>query len=120
MSTILTSKIITIILICSDHSMTQCLVYAAYAKPLGSVCHSLVDLSSNKMEDMLLGMCFMAPKCDLTKHVTCHRYMPQMRYDGSLEAVPITRNKGYFKVYSSMFDGNKSDTYMRRKLVNSI
>ena len=30
-----------------------------------------------------------------------------------IEPVRTKREKGYYKVYSSMFDGNSSDTYMR-------
>lgn len=111
---------------CSDHSMTRCMVYGANAIPMGSICHSTAD---NPPNNLLLGMCFMAPVCNTSQHVTCHRYKPKyvannhnveayttsadMKSSIMFEAVPILRNRGYYRLYSSMFDGNKSDTYMR-------
>eukprot|EP01035_Chromulina_nebulosa_P017682 gene17682-23272_t len=53
----------------SDHSFGRCLVYGINLHPMGSVCLSQV---SNPPSDLLVGMCFSAPECDLNKRVTCH------------------------------------------------
>lgn len=53
----------------------------------------------------------MSKQCDIHKHVTCHRYKAAREGD-RLVAAPISKDRGHYKVYSSMFDGNKSDTYI--------
>jgi hypothetical protein len=94
------------------------MLYAAYATPIGAVCHSTV----NKVfipKNIKVGMCFMSPNCEIDEQVTCHRYKAanEIEAQGIENKIhkPI-RNiniNGYYRVYSSMFDGNISDTYMR-------
>lgn len=73
--------------------------------------------------DLKLGMCFMLPHCDVNEQITCHRHKPEP-IDASIRPSASTRDhltrykpvrthsdRGYYRVYSSMFDGVKSDTY---------
>lgn len=61
--------------------------------------------------DLRLGMCFMAKQCDIHKHVTCHRYKAEL-VSNELQVIPISQDRGHYKVYSSMYDGVKADTYL--------
>ena len=122
----------------SDHSMTRCLLYGAWATPVSVVCHSFVepssthsvaDASTDKRKEAKLidiygrtvrtGMCFSTPFCNTSSHITCHRYQAKHRQLSiDLKAVDLSfdvvRVKGYesnnFK-YSSGFDGNITDNY---------
>ena len=59
----------------SDHVMGRCLLYGADAVYANVACESLVPLETVPPH-IPLGMCFMAKECDVTRHVTCHRYLP--------------------------------------------
>ncbi len=71
----------------------------------------------------------MAIECKTDQHVTCHRYKPSLRPESHtdqhaalmnkpsniLDDIFVdyaVKNKRKFPVYSSMFDGIKTDTYM--------
>mmetsp|Transcript_609 Transcript_609/g.529 ORF Transcript_609/g.529 Transcript_609/m.529 type:complete len:103 (-) Transcript_609:154-462(-) len=93
----------------SDHSFGRCLVYGINLHPMGSVCLSQV---SNPPSDVLVGMCFSAPECDLNKRVTCHRYKTSYDSNGNLISLRTSKNHGHYKGYSSIFDGNISDSFV--------
>jgi hypothetical protein len=111
----------------SDHSFSRCLVFGGFVRPHSVICHSSVPLTSAP-RDITFGMCFMAIECQKDKHITCHRYKPvllpmtdvNLRFDSKhssiLDDIKLdytVKPKKPFPVYSSMFDGNKTDTYMR-------
>ena len=122
----------TIICAFSDHSIGRCLLYGAYATPVSVVCHSTVPLpegsAARQTLDRLnerIGMCFYTPTCDMEEQITCHRYKAAWTADGTLSsggANTLVRSQlkltavrthapGYYRLYSSMFDGNRTDTY---------
>ena len=98
------------------------MLYGAYAIPVGVTCHSTVRKEVIP-KDVKIGMCFMLPDCNINEQITCHRYKYTKELYSSIDtdhSHHLTHNpirniniKGYYRVYSSMFDGNKSDTYMR-------
>jgi len=123
----------------SDHSMGRCLLYGASGVPVGSLCETKVPLqavpTTNKEtgETLMIGMCFMAPECDLNAMITCHRYKPDpaagskgdtkalaaaTSKGGKLLALYLAGkpkklhpvNKGHYKVYSSFWNGTHGDT----------
>jgi len=62
----------------------------------------------------------MTPTCDIREQVTCHRYRATLTTQTTQEGnkqqqvlLPVrnTHIKGYFRMYSSVFDGNSSDSY---------
>lgn len=77
-------------------------------------------------------MCFMAPKCILSEHITCHRYRAvyvlsvginknKQPADGTeiflktvkrISASRTHSDKGYYRMYSSGFNGNITDSYL--------
>lgn len=93
----------------SDHSISRCLIYGANAIANSVICHSFVD---NPPKNITFGMCFMAKSCDLHRHITCHRYRPRRNENGDLGVVLTTKNHKPFTVYSSAYDGIKTDTYI--------
>jgi hypothetical protein len=106
----------------SDHSVSRCMLYGAGADPVGTVCHSKVPVHEVPPQ-VRLGMCFMTPVCDRQLHITCHRYRAargvgrkgEEKGKGHEEVGNPTRNthiRGYFRIYSSGFDGNQTDSYM--------
>jgi len=121
----------------SDHSIGRCLVYGAFASPISVICNSSVPLETAP-KDLKIGLCFMATDCSPHMHITCHRYKPGGRGTGGasldqvkalaatkggggidlsllLMATPIriSREKSHYKVFSSAFDGNTSDNFVR-------
>ena len=96
----------------SDHSVGRCLFYAAQAYPVGVGCQQLSPRASSHLDgdDLLLGLCFMTPVCDLSQHVTCHRYA-QHGAAGVPQPIRTSANRNYYKNYSSFFNGFVTDTY---------
>jgi len=104
----------------SDHSFGRCMLYGAFATPIGSSCHSTGTKASVIANHIKIGLCFMTPVCDIHEQVTCHRYRATLTSPSVNEGnqqqkilLPIrnTHIKGYFRMYSSIFDGNSSDSY---------
>jgi len=139
----------------SDHSVGRCLVYGAAAAPVNVVCSSTdsidkaprdvrfppaVPLETN-VKHVMLGMCFMAPKCDPRLHTTCHRFKPSAsaevlsdpaklhQLSRILEEAPgaelgaylagipdrISSKPGHYKVISSVYNAtqNMADSFGR-------
>lgn len=139
----------------SDHSVGRCLVYGAAAAPINVVCASsgpveeaprdvrhppAVPLEAN-VKHVMLGMCFMTPKCDPRLHTTCHRYKPSSsaavlsdpsrlsQLSRILEEAPgaelgaflagvpdrISSKSGHYKVTSSVYNAtqNMADSFGR-------
>ena len=98
----------------SDHSVGRCLFFAARAYPIGVGCQNLAPHPSRRDagggDDLLLGQCFMTPVCDLTQHITCHRYA-QDSGGGGPRPVRTSTNRNYYKNYSSFYNGFVTDTY---------
>ncbi len=94
----------------SDHSLSRCLIYGAGIYPVGIGCQSEAKETPT---DFLYGLCFMAKQCELHQHVTCHRYVPDK--NGGSTSAPVrlkASNKAMYKVYSSVFNGTLTDTFM--------
>eukprot|EP01038_Epipyxis_sp_PR26KG_P004566 gene4566-6439_t len=102
----------------SDHSVTRCFLYGAKAMPIGAVCHSKVPVIPSHVK---VGMCFMSPLCNISEQITCHRFKAQgyknhiqnKYYDHSIKLNSVKKthsNKGYYRMFSSYYDGNKTDT----------
>ena len=112
----------------SDHSLGRCLVYGAFASPIGIVCDSTDSVPTNIIpKHISLGFCFMTPHCDLKKHITCHRYRPAKQQGIAsggwnananisqqllLEPVRTSSKRGHYSKYSSTFDGKITDSFM--------
>ena len=94
----------------SDHSLSRCLIYGGGIYPVGIGCHSE---AKEVPVDFLYGLCFMAKDCELHRHVTCHRYVPDKTGGNDVSPVRIkASNKAMYKVYSSVFNGTLTDTFM--------
>lgn len=96
----------------SDHSLGRCVLHAARAKPVPSACRSLVP-AAQVPPNLHIGMCFAVSACNVTEQVTCHRYKTGWTGPGGerpVDPVRTTQRKGYYRHYSSVFDGNKTDT----------
>ncbi len=105
----------------SDHSMGRCFIYGAGATPLMTACENQVSkgigqgqqMDTDKVklgsDDLLFGMCFTAPECDIDEHITCHRYSAN---ETNLKPMRTSTSKGYYKKFSSFYDGKIVDTQM--------
>lgn len=118
----------------SDHSMGRCLLYAATALPINTVCVDHTDYKSfpattvsdapfwmssvyqsNGLVDGISGMCFAAPTCDPMKQLSCHRYIYSGNANGwsAQRLMPQANLKhGYYKVFTSTRNGTVYDTQM--------
>jgi hypothetical protein len=96
----------------SDHSIGRCMIYGARASAVGAVCHSFDTSDKLPPNQVRLGFCFSTPECDISTHVTCHRYKASLNQNNVLQAVRLPEyEKTRFK-YSSGFDGNITDSYL--------
>ena len=63
--------------------------------------------------EMLLGMCMVAPGCNVSEQITCHRHKPMLTgrgRDATLVPVRTTHRKAYYREYSSLYDANVTAT----------
>lgn len=101
----------------SDHSMGRCFLYGAAAIPYSSYCRY------QNAAPVISGMCFTAPKCNLSEQITCHRYqslvVPITAGKGSstvigeeMTAVKLSKNKNHYRYYSSLLNGSVSDSFL--------
>ena len=110
----------------SDHSVGRCLLYGAWTTPVSVVCHSSAPPSVPTPPHVRTGFCFSVPFCNISEHITCHRYKsvastsmrPTTTADASdldttiFQVVRLPKyEKSKFK-YSSGFDGNITDSYL--------
>jgi hypothetical protein len=86
-------------------------------------------------ESLVIGMCFMSTECDVNNMITCHRFKPNSKseylkaLDGNItsnklkeltgsslanyiggEPLKIQKSRGYYKNYSSFWNGTHTDT----------
>jgi hypothetical protein len=64
-----------------------------------------------------IGLCFMAPTCNVSEQITCHRYKPRVTVsaDGkhvTIQPVKISPKPSHYKVFSSIFNGSFTDSHM--------
>lgn len=88
------------------------MIHGARAVAVASACHSLVP-ADRVPPSVHIGMCFAQPACNVSEQVTCHRYKTGWVAPGGgkpVEPVRTTHRRGYYRHYSSVFDGNTTDT----------
>jgi hypothetical protein len=62
----------------SDHSLTRCLAHAVYADTMSAGCSGL-NITSSDGSTLSVVMFSDAARCDLSKSLTCHKYMTDPR-----------------------------------------
>jgi hypothetical protein len=70
----------------SDHSLTRCLAHAVYADTISAGCGGF-NITSSDGSALSVVMCSDAAECDLSKSLTCHKYMTDPR---SINNPPIS------------------------------
>lgn len=87
-------------------------MYGAHVTPVGFTCHTLVPLHEVP-PSVPIGMCFAALACNISEQITCHRYKVGWTGRGrnaAITPVRTTFRKVYYKWYSSVYDGNTTET----------
>ena len=90
--------------------MGRCFIYGAGAIPLGTACQNQnpnVTISNRnnikfRGSHLFFGMCFMAPKCNVEEHITCHRYQATTNIS---KPVRTSKSAGHYKRFSSIYNG---------------
>lgn len=73
-----------LLLVCSDHAMSRCLLHGAYSHPVHADCWTGFKPSS---ADQPIKMCMVVSVCDVKIHFTCHRWFPKLDDHKAVEMI---------------------------------